>query len=574
MSLSKYFVLMCFVAPMSVSAQTAAPPSVAELAQQLVAAEARIHDLDVSMTVTNQEYQGTTAGDFTSTVRWVFKAPFGRRFRLEQEGSKPWRGGPQSVAHLSAVLTFDGTDSWQLSRFGLTAEDAQTAGAQGRISSGMEPGVALGEGYRDMTFWRHNRALSEVVGSIPGTTVELADLDGVGQVYRVAIPSNGETGGGVVPPETIYLDPARGLAIVRVEQPTGEAGVFNSVLHVTDLVQAAPDIWLPMEGVYELGGSDNPTMRYVWQVDTLLVNMDPGEELFRIDFPAGTIVDDARTGVSFKVGFAGDSIDEAMEDQAKVAQSAVDRLAAGENAGLPVLAIENVSIMPPLPSEPRGARTSLPRWLVGMGLGLAVALASILGITAIRVRKTRPVLFCALLAMTAVGFVLAGAGTYALASESTPESRSHPAVSRAVFDCGRSVLGVLAKYYDTGWTSGDVIQHTGTTPGMSLLQIRDTARAMGLRADGVQISTTGQLSELLGGTTSAVVVATALGEGERQIGHFFCTVGATRDHFVVIDPPRPVHLMDARNMAQAIARGKGYALVVHPGAQGATGTMP
>lgn len=564
MNVSKgYSALTFLVAPVIVWAQTPAPPSVAKLAQQVAAAEARIRALDVRMTVINHEYEGTIAGEYSSTVRWVFKAPFGSRFRLEQEGSKPWARGPQSTAHLSAVLTFDGTDSWQLSRSGLTPEDAQTAGAHGWISSGKEQGVALGEGYRDMTFWRYSRALSEVITSLPGTTVEFVDLDGVGQVYRVEIPWNGLTGDGMAPPETVYLDPTRGLAILRVERPTGEDGVFNSVLSVGKLIQAGPDIWLPAEGVYELFGSGNLRSFYLWRVDSLLVNMDPGEEVFNIDFPAGTVVNDARAGISFRVGFDAEGIDEAMEAQAKAAQSAVDRLAAGESIGLPVLPMEKVSLAPLLTSGPSGARESLPPWLVGMSLGFGAALVSIFTAIVIRARKPNPVLPCVLLAMTTVGLVLAGS-MHVAASKATPAPRSDPAPCRAVFDCGRSVLGILANYYDVGWSSADLIQHTGSMPGMSLLQIRDTIRAMGIRAEGVQITETGQLAKLLSKPRSAVVVATSLGESDRQIGHFFCTVGANSTDFIVIDPPRPVHLMTSDDMGSAVAKGKGYALFVQP----------
>lgn len=559
MKVSKGYSLLLFsVAPMVVWAQAAAPPSVADLAQQLAAAEARIQDLDVRMTLMNQEFESATAGDYSNTVRWVVKAPFGSRFRLEQEGSKPWKGGPQSVAHLSAVLAFDGNDSWELSRSGLTGNGVQTAGGWGRISSGMQPGVALGEGYRDMTFWRHNgRPLSDVIVSDPGTTVELTDLDGVGEVYRVSILGSGLSGDKIVVPETIYLDPARGLAVMRVE-----AGGFDAVIRVTELIQPAPGIWLPGQGIYELRVDGNLRRLLLWQVDSILVNTNPGEELFSIDFPAGTMVSDARTGIGFQVGFRADDADEAMEAQASAARTAVKQLSAGQKVEIPLLAFEDVPI-PPLPTEPQRSQASLPRWLVGAGVGLGAALASILCIAAISLRKTKLVLFCVLLAISAVGLVLTGTGTYVLASKPTTGSRS-PSASHAVFDCGRSILGVLARYYDTGWHSEDVIRYTGTMPGMSLLQIRDTIRAMGIRAEGKQISTMEQLTELLREPESTVVLATQLGDSDRQIGHFFRTVGATPKHFIVIDPPRPVHLLTGDDIGRAITAGKGYALLVQP----------
>ncbi len=558
--------LLCLAGVPTSFGQNLPSLSVADLSQRLAEAEARLQDVDVLMTVTHQvgAISGLAPGTYVNTVRWVFRAPFGSRFRLEQEGMKPWDRGARDTLAMAGTLTFDGVDSWSLFQYGSTLEEVQVAAPAGTILSGEHTGVDLGEGYRGLTFWRHRKPLSEVIQSISGTAVEVADLEDFGAVYRVDIPWNGKKGDEGIAPERVFLDPTRGFAIICVEQPTGDPAVLNSLLRVTELTPAAPNVWMPTNAVCEWRGRNGTlASSYHWQVHAVSVNTNPGDELFTIDFPAGTMVSDTRTGVGFKVGFGADGTDEAIEDQASAAQAAVAQLAAGTQVELPVLGLENVSV-PPFPTKLPGERESFPRWLIGMALGLGVAVASVIGFAAIRVRKTRPVLFCALLTISVMGVLLAGASTYALADSLSTGSSTRPATSRAVFDCGRSVLGVLAKYYDTGWNAEDVIEHTGTTPGMSLLEVRDTARAMGLDAEGVRVGTSGQLGELLSEPRSAVVVATSLGPREQRIGHFLCTVGATTGHFIVIDPPRPVHLMKVEDMGEAIVRGEGYALVIRP----------
>ncbi len=86
---------------------------------------------------------------------------------------------------------------------------------------------------------------------------------------------------------------------------------------------------------------------------------------------------------------------------------------------------------------------------------------------------------------------------------------------------------------------------------------------MGLEAQGVRVSSPKELRELLAPPQSALVLATSVGENEEyQAGHFLCTVGANDQHFVMVDPPRPVHLMTIEDAAKVLSRGKGYAVMV------------
>lgn len=270
--------------------------SAAQLAQRLAEAESRIQDLDVSMTVTSQEFTEALAGVYVNKVRWVFRAPFGTRFRLEQEGMKPWDRGARDTIHQAGILSFDGADSWSLWRFGFTAEELQTARADGKILGGKHAGVDLGEGYRDVLFWRHGKPLSKVVSSSPAVSVESASLEDTGLVYRVVLPLDAcEDGRG---PETIYLDPARGFSIVRVEIPSRDPSVLGSLLQVAELTMAAPGVWIPVDVVSETWSREYLVSLHRWQANKALVNTDPCEKLFRIDFPAGTNVSDLRTRTS------------------------------------------------------------------------------------------------------------------------------------------------------------------------------------------------------------------------------------------------------------------------------------
>lgn len=537
--------------------------SLADLSQHLVEVESRIQDVDVRMTVTSHEFVGAAPGQYVNSVRWVFRLPFGSRFRLEQEGVKPWDRGAQDTLAMAGTIAFDGVDSWSLWRFGGTMNEALAAPAQCNILGGRHPGVDLGEGYRDMTFWRHGQLFSEVIQAVSGATVEVDSIVDVGPVYRVSVPWNEKHGEELIGPETVYLDPARGYAIIRVEEPSRDPSVLNSLLRVTALTQAAPGVWMPTDGISEWWGNGNLTSSWRCQVNSVTINTNPAEELFSVDFPAGSLVSDLRTEISFKVGFDADGAEDGMEAQARAAKAAVDQLAAGEKVQLPVLAPEQVTV-PPSSSKTLEKQKPLSRWLIASSLVLALALASVIGATAIRVRKARRILFSFALAIGVLSLVFAGAGTYRLERVSPEGPPSVSENTRTVFDCGRSVLGVLAKYYDTGWGAEDIVTHTGTRPGMSLLEIRDAARAMGLSADGVQVRTADQLQEMLREPRSSAVIATSLGQGERQIGHFFCTVGADTTHFIAIDAPRPVHLLTSEDMANAIERGRGYALLVQP----------
>ncbi len=557
--------LLWLVAVTPVLGESLTSLSVADLSQRLAEVESRIQDLDVRMTVTSQYAVGPAPGRYVTSVRWVFKAPFGSRFRLEQEGIKPWDRGARDTLALSGTIAFDGVDSWSLWRTGGNMDEALSAPAHGNILGGKDPAVDLGEGYRQVTFWRHGQPLSEVIQAIPGVIVEVDNVEDVGPVYRVSVPWNKKEGEDWIGPETIYLDPARGYAIVRVEEPSLDPTVLNNLLRVTALTEAEPFLWIPTQGASESRRSGQITYSWHCQVQSVKLNTNVPEELFSIDYPAGTMVSDLRTKITFKVGFNAQGADEAMEAQARAARAAVDQLAAGDKVQLPVLPSERTPI-PSFAPETKKTQAELPRWLTISGLAFGLALAFVLGLTAIRVRRARPVLFCVLLAIGAAGLALSGAATYVLAKlpSTCMAVANAPDTSRVVFDCGRAVLGVLAKYYGTDWRAEDIARHTGPTPGMSLLEIRDTARAMGLHADGVKLSTIEQLQRVLSEPRSALVLATSLDQGEYQAGHFFCVVGVADEYFIAIDPPRPVHLITSEDTASAITRGKGYALLIHP----------
>ena len=204
------------------------------------------------------------------------------------------------------------------------------------------------------------------------------------------------------------------------------------------------------------------------------------------------------------------------------------------------------------------------RWVAGAGLGLRAAVA--VGLTLVvsgragRFRKAKM-----LAGLVAAAGLLGGA---VAAVASAPEGPSvHPPgklLSRPTQDCGRYVLSFLGRYYQTGWDAQAVLAKTRREGGLSLLEVRDTARAMGLKAEGVQLASAEQLSDLLRAGGTSVVLGTTT-PGSPSVGHFFCVLGANEKGFVVADPPRPVSWAGGTLVEQALLRGKGYAIVVRPG---------
>lgn len=139
------------------------------------------------------------------------------------------------------------------------------------------------------------------------------------------------------------------------------------------------------------------------------------------------------------------------------------------------------------------------------------------------------------------------------------ESASLP----VVYDCGRTLLCYVSHHYKAGWTAQEILTILPAHDGLSLLELRDAVRRMGLRADGVRLSSERALADLVNGHGQIVLLATRLTSPE-PLGHYICVTGRAQNAFVVVDPPLPVRLIQDDGMREVVALGEGYALVIRP----------
>jgi len=105
-----------------------------------------------------------------------------------------------------------------------------------------------------------------------------------------------------------WLDPNRGFALLRFDDlrkdPEGKERVKSSI-NVTKLEEVAENIWWPME-VYFVHcprGVDEPWKRIVYRASNVVAN-DPNfdENVFKVPFPDGYLVDDKVAGRKYRVG--------------------------------------------------------------------------------------------------------------------------------------------------------------------------------------------------------------------------------------------------------------------------------
>ncbi len=105
-----------------------------------------------------------------------------------------------------------------------------------------------------------------------------------------------------------WLDPARGFALVGYKHTAilkdGTQRLRKSI-EVTQLKEVADGIWWPIKAtvIIEPLTSGEPYRRIIYQASNVVAN-DPNfnENVFKIDFPDGYLIDDQVTGKKYRVG--------------------------------------------------------------------------------------------------------------------------------------------------------------------------------------------------------------------------------------------------------------------------------
>lgn len=569
---SSSFLLSAFcLGPVALGAATV-PPYLDKggLADALAQAEGRVADLDVHLAV---EYfdagpDGALAvSPHWSRIRWAFKAPYGAKLYQEEVASKPWIGGVQDVAFFRTITAFDGTLSRQMSWFGYKEEELASAQPTGLIRAGVDPvlKVAAVEGYRLMTLWRHGVPLSHVISANERVLVDAIDDAQLGKTLcRVQIPEGATTEAGkVAGPEVIFLDPARGYSIVRIELPTGrEAPALNAAFDHIELLEVATGVWVPAEGWYYIYGREGVVRAMHYTVTNAAANSGLEDAMFAVSFPATTTVLDMRSGQSFIVGYTPDEMDSMVRAQAETARRAVASLAQGRTPEIPI--VETVPAGEAAKWGDESAPSAFPRrsWLAACALGIGAL--CVLGVAfaggprrsrLTKARRTGGALVGAIMLLCAVA-------TLARATLGTSDSQPRGDSPWPRYDCGVTVLCFLGHFYETGWTAERVFASTGSQGGLSLLQMRDTLRAMGLGAEGLQVGSVAELRRLSSATPGSGVVLATTSPGPAPMGHFLCLVGSSPTHFVLVDPPRPVRAVSDAGVAELLRRGRGYCVFV------------
>lgn len=548
-----------------------------ELADRLASVEARVSDLELEVFVAAfaQSREGELEPTpYYSSIRWSFRVPYGRFFRMDETGCKEWVGGPGHAAFIRNMCAYDGQNSTRLDFYGRDPLELQHAVCENRPVSGgispeMEPGLrSFVEGYQLGLPWRGTRTLSDLVRHVQGVQVrEVTIAESAGPVYRVFIPFDASVG---EPPQCLYLDPARGFAIVRWEHVRQADGtVVKQVFESKGLTEVIDGVWLPAEATYRDLRTKPVEVREFTLTD-VRVNRGLEETHFRVEFPPETPVTDRRNGRHvYRIGFTPAELDAMMQTQVKMARDALAKADGRAARRLPLL--------PPPHEVYASDELGAPRrWAVLVIPAVTGAAAVSAMAWFMRRRKpSRPALALAAAFVVALvftsGFVAHRSHPEPARSARTldapdweriaPRAKPRPVGPRPAQDCGEFVLCFLAGLYDAGWSAETIAANVESAGGtMSLARICDMLTAMGLRADGVRLSGPEEARDLLRAPDTSLVLVTTVGRS--RTAHFFCVLGTSGERFLVADPPRPVHLSSTEGIREAMQRGGGYALLV------------
>ena len=107
----------------------------------------------------------------------------------------------------------------------------------------------------------------------------------------------------------VYFDPEIGLMPRRIEEIRGgDAAELTNVLRLMDYEEVKPGLWFPTRIEEEGHGHGEIFTRNVYLVRSLEVNHDVADELFDLEFPAGTDVYDEILGASYNSADAAQNV--------------------------------------------------------------------------------------------------------------------------------------------------------------------------------------------------------------------------------------------------------------------------
>jgi|GEM_PF-2447396 len=564
-----------------VGRRSVAQPSVAELAERLAGIEARVSDLELEVFVAGftQSAEGQLQpSPCYSSIRWSFRAPYGQFFYMDETAGKEWIGGPRPIAFIRNMCAYDGRNSTSLSYYGRDPLELQRAICENRpisgsISKELDPYLkTFVEGYQLGLPWRGTRTLSDLLSHAAKVEVREVSLPEFSNpVYRVFIPFDAAIGD---PPQCLYLDPTRDLAIVRWEHVRGadDTDTRKEVFECRALAEAITGVWLPAEATYR-DFRTRPIEVREFTLTDVRINRGLDETRFSIEFPPETLVTGRRNGRDvYRIGFTPAELDRMMQVQAKMARQALAKADVQGAKRLPLLAAPHQVYVA---DEGRPAR----RW--GVLVIPAATGAAAVGAMTWFMRKREPsrralALATALVlgSVSAAAFLARGlcpgttAGTKTFSAPPdweriAPGAKPRPIGPRPAQDCGQYVLCFLAQLYETGWNAEAITANEAPAGVMSLARICDMLIAMGLSANGIRLSDPDQARDLLRTPGTSLVLVTTVGRS--QTSHFFCVLGTSGDQFLVADPPRPVHFCSTSGIREAMSRGGGYAVLVRKG---------
>jgi len=129
------------------------------------------------------------------------------------------------------------------------------------------------------------------------TTVSLAQtsFDGLPVLQVIAVE-----GQGTITYEW-NLDPKRNYAVLRCKRKEGS---MCSEIVIEELIQVAPSVYYPTKGIYNMVVCSNgdPVAQNSYQVLEIAANTpDLSDEVFNIQFPAGTVIYDEILGNSYEI---------------------------------------------------------------------------------------------------------------------------------------------------------------------------------------------------------------------------------------------------------------------------------
>jgi hypothetical protein len=304
----------------------AAEPALEEIIAGLEAAEEKVHrvhvknfdatweeqkDGEAEWKATPLRYSGSAwydLGDEEASFDWIRgRIWFDKMVMRWEQGAAPFYDGPVDIAFDGEVGTSISLAVQTTKKGRVIRDNTATLTADApMLLRGRESGRASGIGFSTQLFNqfagshppRPRQPLSRMLGdAMKGNRPPVISSEGVNDVDAVRLRWEVPAGQGS---STLWFDPARAFALVRYEMRVNIPASENyELLDVTELKEAAPGVWFPTAGTFEMSDPDPAAKRrtrMTYKAEEVAVNdaVKWDADFFKPKIPAGYMVADVR----------------------------------------------------------------------------------------------------------------------------------------------------------------------------------------------------------------------------------------------------------------------------------------